>query len=75
MATYSPQDLLKLWKQQEIPLEMTTGHILQNLAAIQETLEAVTRELAQLRSLQLPQPTVSNETHSTTTKQRKVQKH
>ena len=74
MATYSPQDLLKLWKQQELPMEMTTGHILQNLVAMQDAMDAFKRELLQLRTMQLPPAPASDESHSTTTKQRKVHK-
>lgn len=74
MATYSPEDLLKLWKQQELPMEMTTGHILQNLVVIQDELNAVKRELTQLRAIKSPPAPSSDESHSTTTKQRKVPK-
>lgn len=74
MSTYSPQELLKLWKQQELPVEMTTGHILQNLVFMQDALDAFKRELIQLRDTKSDTTTSSSEGNSTTTKQRKLHK-
>ena len=74
MSTYSPQELLKLWKQQELPVEMTTGHILQNLVFMQDALDAFKRELIQLRATKSDTTTPSSEGNSTTTKQRKLHK-
>ena len=72
MATHSPQELLKLWKQQELPVEMTTGHILQNLVTMQDALDAFKRELIQLRATKSDTTTPSSEGNSTITKQRKL---
>lgn len=41
MSTITPVELLNLWKQEQIPVEMAIGHILQNLVKQQSALEAL----------------------------------
>lgn len=74
MATYSPHDLLKLWKLQQLPLEMTTGHILQNLVTLQDEIDALKRELAQVRLAKPNADTPFSKSNSTTASKRKPQK-
>lgn len=74
MSTYSPHDLLKLWKMQQLPLEMTTGHILQNLVTLQDTIDALKRELAQVKADKPEVATLSSENNSITIVKRKLQK-
>ena len=40
MGTMPPKELLTLWAKDDIPVEMAVGHILQNLAKLQATVEA-----------------------------------
>jgi hypothetical protein len=37
MATMNPRELLTLWSLEQLTLEMATGHVLQNLVALQNT--------------------------------------
>jgi len=71
MATYSPLDLFRLWTLQKLPLEMATGHILQNLVTMQDALDTLKRELAELRANKPNMATPSNKNNSSTTKKRK----
>ncbi|CAN5826148.1 hypothetical protein BH10CHL1_BH10CHL1_46540 [soil metagenome] len=41
MSTITPIELLNLWKQEQITVEMSIGHILQNLVKQQIALEAL----------------------------------
>ena len=41
MSTMPPDELLKLWTLEKLPLEMAMGHVLQNLVKIQASLEAL----------------------------------
>jgi len=40
MGTMPPKELLTLWTRDDMPVEMAIGHILQNLAKMQATVEA-----------------------------------
>ena len=71
MATYSPQDLFRLWTLQKLPLEMATGHILQNLVTMQDTIDALKRDLAELRVNKSSMATSGSEGNSTTNRKRK----
>ena len=50
MATYTPAELLQLWKLEQIPLEMTTGHLLQYLVKLHSELEIQRTVAANLRA-------------------------
>ena len=50
MATLPPDELLKLWKLEQLPLEMSMGHVLQNLANLRA---AVATQYAALTSLRM----------------------
>jgi hypothetical protein len=50
MGTLHPQELLKQWELEKIPHEMATGHTLQNLAKIQQTIETINLTLYGLRA-------------------------
>ncbi len=50
MSTMTPAELLTLWKQEEIAVEMTTGHLLQNLVKQQTTIESLTLLVGKLRT-------------------------
>jgi hypothetical protein len=50
MATLPPQELLNLWKLEQLPLEMGMGHVLQNLVKLSSELEVHTSTLYQLRA-------------------------
>ena len=49
MSTITPAELLSLWKQEQIAVEMTTGHVLQNLVKQQSAIESLTALLGRLR--------------------------
>jgi len=49
MAALPPTELLRLWKLEELPIEMSIGHILQNLVAQQTTQETFQQTLLKLR--------------------------
>ena len=48
MATMPPTELLDLWKEKELTIEMSIGHILQNLVAQQTEQKAAQQTLRQL---------------------------
>jgi len=39
MAAMPPHDLLKAWKQDTMPVEMTLGHVVQNLVILREDID------------------------------------
>ena len=41
MSTMPPDELLKLWTLEKLPLEMGMGHVLQHLVKVQASLEAL----------------------------------
>lgn len=45
MATVTPKQLLNAWKQEQMPLEMTMGHVLQNLVTLREEIERLITHL------------------------------
>ena len=49
MSTMPPDELLKLWKLEKLPLEMAMGHVLQNLVRMQTTIESHDASLYTLR--------------------------
>jgi hypothetical protein len=65
MATYTPQDLFKLWSFQQLSTEMATGHILQNLVTIHETLDTLKRELDEVRANHIGSTTPTRKRNST----------
>ena len=50
MSTMTPAELLNLWKQEQVTVEMATGHLLQNLVKQQATLESLSGLLSKLRA-------------------------
>jgi hypothetical protein len=50
MGTMSPKELLNLWAKDDMPVEMAMGHVLQNLAKLQTTVEADHLKLRQLQT-------------------------
>ncbi len=50
MGTMPPQKLLQQWTLEKMPVEMTTGHILQNLIKIQTAIDALNITLYNLRA-------------------------
>ncbi len=50
MGTMPPQELIKKWEREEITVKMAIGHILQHLAKIQTTIDAVNITLYNLRA-------------------------
>ena len=50
MSTVTPQELLKLWKLEQVSVEMALGHILQNLVKAQASAENRATSLYKLRS-------------------------
>jgi hypothetical protein len=50
MGTLPPQDLLKEWTLEKLTVEMATGHSLQNLVKIQQTIDAIQIILRNLRT-------------------------
>ena len=50
MGTLPPQELLKEWTLEKITVEMATGHSLQNLVQIQQTVDAIQTTLRKLRT-------------------------
>lgn len=49
MSTITPQELLKRWKLEQIPVEMAMGHVLQNLVQQQTLIDSLTLALNKLR--------------------------
>ncbi len=50
MGTMPPQEIIKKWEREEITVEMAIGHILQHLAKIQTTIDAINITLYNLRA-------------------------
>ena len=49
MSTYEPEQLLQLWKLDQIDSQMVIGHLLQNLASQQEAVKKMNTSLTLLR--------------------------
>lgn len=49
MGALTPTELLTLWKQEQVTVEMTIGHLVQNLVKQQTTLDALVTALGRLR--------------------------
>lgn len=49
MATLTPNELLRQWKLEQLPMEMSIGHILQNLVVQQTNHESFQQSLLKLR--------------------------
>lgn len=50
MGALTPTDLLTLWKQEQVTVEMSIGHIVQNLVKQQTTIEALISALGKMRA-------------------------
>ncbi|MBE7475033.1 MAG: hypothetical protein DPW09_00955 [Anaerolineae bacterium] len=50
MGTLHPQELLKQWELEKIPIEMATGHSLQNLVKIQQAIDTINLALYNIRA-------------------------
>jgi len=50
MGTMPPKELLTLWARDDMPVEMAVGHILQNLAKLQTSVEANHLKIHQLQT-------------------------
>ena len=50
MATMPATELWRLWKQEQLTMEMSIGHIIQNLVAQQTHQESVQQTLLKLRT-------------------------
>jgi hypothetical protein len=50
MGTLHPQELLKQWELEKIPLEIATGHSLQNLVKIQQAIDIINLTLYNIRA-------------------------
>ena len=50
MGTLHPQELLKQWELEKIPIEMVTGHSLQNLVKIQQAIDTINISLYNIRA-------------------------
>ncbi len=50
MATYTPAELWHLWKTEQLPLEMATGHLLQHLVQLHSELETERTTVFSLRA-------------------------
>jgi hypothetical protein len=48
MSTYSPSELLSLWKKRELSLEQAVGYLLQNLLNLSQRLNEIEKRLCQL---------------------------
>jgi len=62
MATYTPDELWHLWKTEQLPLEMATGHLLQHLIQLHSVLE---NERAAVLSLRADVDRLITHTHLT----------
>lgn len=49
MGTLPPTELLNQWRLEKLTVEMTTGHILQNLVKLCESMEHLTCTIHKLR--------------------------
>lgn len=67
METKRPEELIKLWLHEDMTIETTIGHILQNLAKLHIALEAHTVTLYHIRS-DLDSLAARFQTHLTTGK-------
>ena len=50
MGALTPTELLTLWKQEQVTVEMSIGHIVQNLVKQQTTIEALISALGKMRT-------------------------
>ena len=50
MGTLSPRELLKEWTLEKLTVEMVTGHSLQNLVRIQQSIDTLQITLRKLRA-------------------------
>ena len=50
MGTMHPQELLKQWELEKIPMERATGYSLQNLVKIQQAIDTINITLYNLRA-------------------------
>ncbi len=50
MATYTPAELWQLWKTEQLPLEMATGHLLQHRVQLHSKLETERTAVFSLRA-------------------------
>lgn len=50
MGTLHPQELLKQWELETMPIEMITGHSLQNLVKIQQAMDTINLTLYNIRT-------------------------
>ena len=65
MATVTPDELLRLWRQESVTLEMAIGHLIQNLVKQQAAIAAMQSTLSALRvdvDRMTPSPTVESTT-------------
>ncbi|MCP4372637.1 MAG: hypothetical protein GY797_31695 [Deltaproteobacteria bacterium] len=51
MGTMPPKELLTLWARDDMPIEMAVGHMLQNLAKLQASVEANHLKIRQLQTI------------------------
>ena len=49
MSTYEPDQLLQLWKLEQIDSQMVIGHLLQNLVLQQEAVKKMNSSITRLR--------------------------
>ena len=49
MSTYEPDQLLQLWKQDQIDTEMAIGHLLQNLVTQHQAMKKMNTALIRLQ--------------------------
>jgi hypothetical protein len=70
MSTVTPEELLKQWKLEQMPLEMAMGHVLQNLVKQQTMLNTLELALAQFRAQFGSERTLTNISPTTKTKKR-----
>ena len=50
MGALTPTELLTLWKQEQVTVEMSIGHMVQNLVKQQTTIDALTSALGKMRA-------------------------
>lgn len=50
MGALTPTELFTLWKQEQVTVEMSIGHMLQNLVKQQTTIEALVSALGKMRT-------------------------
>ena len=49
MGALTPTELFTLWKQEQVTVEMSIGHMVQNLVKQQTTIEALVSSLGKMR--------------------------